>query len=421
MNYNYKYRLYPSQSQQSAMKDTLDTCRQLYNKLLEMAREPEYTNNTQTAASDLLATLKEDELWYKRLSNIHSRVALMVTRRLRNNISSATRPFDDEFRPDRLRFKGENWYKTFTYHQSGFKLHTEETWLDTVYLSKIGMVPIRYHREIPENAEIKQVTIKQEQSGEWYAIFGIEVTENSSTTDSIITDVGFGRLQIESTSIVGTDNASDIDPENIVSISPVIEGFLADSDGRRLDSLPTKDKSKSLARKKLARADPESNNNTKRKEKLARIREQEQRMQYDVLHKVSTQYAQEYDIILFEKRYLGYENELWWEFMEQLMYKAESAGTLFVPVSLDDEEDLECSECGVKSSRENWFTDNSCPSCDKTKAPTNVELESEQNTVFLRGANELGLGWSENKPVDTTTAGDAVSPRSVVESGNFVS
>ncbi len=35
-------------------------------------------------------------------------------------------------------------------------------------------MPIHLHRDIPNDACVKQVTVKQEKSGEWYAIFGIE-------------------------------------------------------------------------------------------------------------------------------------------------------------------------------------------------------------------------------------------------------
>jgi len=40
-------------------------------------------------------------------------------------------------------------------------------------LSKIADIPIRLHRAIPDDAKLKQVTVKKEPTGEWFATFGV--------------------------------------------------------------------------------------------------------------------------------------------------------------------------------------------------------------------------------------------------------
>lgn len=56
-------------------------------------------------------------------------------------------------------------YNSFTYNQSGFKIERHGS-TDLLWLSKIGYVEIRLHRE-PKN--IKQITTCR-QNGRWYAV-----------------------------------------------------------------------------------------------------------------------------------------------------------------------------------------------------------------------------------------------------------
>jgi putative transposase len=49
-----------------------------------------------------------------------------------------------------------------TYSQSGFELKNTSGQHTTLWLSKIGDISIRYHRPLPEDATIKEVTVKHE-------------------------------------------------------------------------------------------------------------------------------------------------------------------------------------------------------------------------------------------------------------------
>ena len=44
-------------------------------------------------------------------------------------------------------------------------------------LSKLADIPIVNHREIPDDVTIKEVTLKKEPTGEWYASFDVLVDE----------------------------------------------------------------------------------------------------------------------------------------------------------------------------------------------------------------------------------------------------
>ena len=80
----------------------------------------------------------------------------------------------------RLRFKGKEWFKTFTYNQSGFKLISTGKRCQKLHLSKIGDIPIRVHR--PISGEIKQITVKKYPSGKWYVSFSVECEDINSAT-----------------------------------------------------------------------------------------------------------------------------------------------------------------------------------------------------------------------------------------------
>jgi putative transposase len=90
-------------------------------------------------------------------------------------------------RVGRLRFKGKEWFKTFTYNQSGFELRKTGKRLDRLWLSKIGDIPIRIHREIEGN--IKQIVIKRYNSGEWWG-WGSTESENEPEQRPIQKAVG---------------------------------------------------------------------------------------------------------------------------------------------------------------------------------------------------------------------------------------
>ena len=61
--------------------------------------------------------------------------------------------------------------------------------------SKIGEVPIRLHWEMPNDVTIKQVTVKREPTGRWYAVVGIALSDETPPksdcpTECVGIDVG---------------------------------------------------------------------------------------------------------------------------------------------------------------------------------------------------------------------------------------
>ncbi|ERG94424.1 transposase [Haloquadratum walsbyi] len=77
--------------------------------------------------------------------------------------------------------------------QSGFEFVNKNS-QTVLSLSKLADIPISYHREIPKNVTVKEVCIKKERTGEWYASFAVEDKKepaNPANSDRHVgTDIG---------------------------------------------------------------------------------------------------------------------------------------------------------------------------------------------------------------------------------------
>ncbi len=94
-------------------------------------------------------------------------------------------------------------------------------------LSKLADLPIRLHRAIPDNAELKQVTLKKEPTGVWFATFGVEADREPPKKPDELTDV------------VGIDvgiltYAHDTDETAVESLNLTGEHELLESEQRKL-------------------------------------------------------------------------------------------------------------------------------------------------------------------------------------------
>ncbi|MBI2673399.1 transposase, partial [Candidatus Woesearchaeota archaeon] len=203
----------------------------------------------------------------------YSKVLQYENYRLFSNLRSLSRLKKKGKKIGRLRFKGKEWFKTFTYNQSGFKLTNVGKRCQILHLSKIGNILIRCHRNI--NGKIKQVTIKKEASGKWFASITAENKEE----------------------IIKTQN------KNKVGIDLGILNYIYDSDGNHFNNPKHLSKSlKKLARaqKKLSKRKKGSNNRNKQRLKTAVIHEKITNQRNDFLHKLSRYYINNYSLIAIE-------------------------------------------------------------------------------------------------------------------------
>ena len=82
-----------------------------------------------------------------------------------------------------LNWKLPSEFQIFTYVQSGFEFD-KKNGQTVLSLSKIADIPITVHRDVPEDVTVKEVYIKKERTGEWYASFAVEGKKEPKKPDN---------------------------------------------------------------------------------------------------------------------------------------------------------------------------------------------------------------------------------------------
>ena len=298
----YHFRLYPRRKEQEKLDVALETCRQTYNYLLAGLDEKFTKNELQNYLLDL-------KVCYPRLNDVHSKVLQMENQKLFSNLASLSALKKRGHKVGRLRFKGENWFKTFTYNQSGFTLVHVKNKKGILSLSKIGDIPVKLHRKV--EGTIKSITVKKS-LGRWYC--------------SIITDA---KPQI-------TCGSGE------VGLDVGIENYIFDSNGVSYSNpkhFDTYHEELKLAQQSLSRKVKGSNSRKKARLKVAKIHEKIANTRDDFIHKLSTKLIRENKFIAIEKLNIKMiiENSYnarnvadasWGKLSRYLHYKAESAGSV---------------------------------------------------------------------------------------------
>jgi putative transposase len=309
----YKFWLYPEKEQEEKLIETLEVCRQTYNHFLAQWNGKDRISGRLELQAQLPKLKKEKP----ELNKVYSKVLQMVLYQLYSNLKALSQLKKNGEKVRRLRFKGREWYKTFIYNQSGFKLTKTGKRLNLLHLSKIGDIPIRVHRAI--DGEIKQVIIKRHNPGKWFACICIEKEVQT--------------VRKESRKATGIDVG--------------IRHFLTDSEGRQIEN--PRFYEKTLRRIRilqhwLSRKRKGSRNREKQRIKLAKAYERLVNQRDDFLHKLSRFYVNNYDVICVEDlniRGMVRNHNLaqkildasWGKFLQLLESKAERAGALVVKVN----------------------------------------------------------------------------------------
>ena len=396
MNYNYRYRLRPSDALEERLAWTVDTCRQVYNHFLHRLNRVDDTSSY--SEQKRLPDLKD---WWTGLKQVHSKVLQKVVQRLYDNLSTLRGRKEKGYRVGTLNWKGPGEYHSFTYSQSGFELKNTSG-RTRLWLSKVGEIPLTFHRDLPDDAEIKTVTVKQEPTGEWFATLGVETPNNPPAKPDELADV--------------------------VGIDVGILKYAHDTDGTAVESPDLRDERERLerAQRNLSRKEHGSNNWEEQRKTVARRHADLRRKRRDLLHKLSNYYAREYDLVAVEDLDAKGLVELpgnsrnragaaWGTFLQMLEYKCEREGTHFVAVEPAGTT-KECAACGVSTDKPLWVREHSCPSCGFT---ADRDWNAAYN-ILVRGLKQIGTGCPESTPAETAlpTGTHSVPAKRVVETGS---
>jgi putative transposase len=263
------------------------------------------------------------------------------------------------------RFKGKQWFKSFTYPQSGWTFIGS----NRISISKIGAIKIKQHRPFPKNAVLKTHTLKRE-IDKWYAIVSLEIpdrTEKVSVKNAVGIDVGISTFAT-------------------LSKGTIIENpkCLSKSETKLTDAQRVR-----FSKKKATKA------REKAKIRVAKIHRKIANQRTDFLHKVSRKLVDTYDLIAYEdlkiKNMMQYGNLAksigdcsWGLFLNCIGYKAEIAGTYAIAVDPRNTSQI-CSNCGTKVSKSLSERIHNCHCCHIT---LDRDLNASKNILTL------GLGTS---------------------------
>ena len=321
----------------------------------------------------------------------------MVLHQLYSNLRALAELKKNGRKVGRLRSKGYGWFKSFTYNQSGFRIIEGHGKRRELWLSKIGAIPIVLHREL--DGKTKQVHIKRERSGKWFACFSVEV-EDAPKIEKFSKPIG---IDLGITHYIADTNGNFVEhPHNIAKSE------------RRL-----KQEQRRLSRKKKG-----SRNRAKQRIKLALVHEQIRNQRLDFLHKLSRHYVNNYDFIAAED--LGVKELIetarngknradvaWATFLHMLTYKAERAGRWVEKVEPRGTTDR-CSRCGEVIEKPLWVRVHKCPNCG-------LELDRDLNAarnILQDGLKKVGWEPAEFAPVETGPLPARAS--SIIEAGSPV-
>jgi putative transposase len=377
MQLTYRYRLYPSRAQEQKLFAALDSCRWIYNHFLERLNQRK--DGKIPRRYEFQATLPRLKQERPDLKQAHSKVLQMVLHQLYSNLHALAGLKRNGRKVGRLRFKGRGWFKSFTYNQSGFKVIEGHGKRRELWLSKIGSIPIVLHRE--PNGEIKQVHIKRERSGKWFACFSVEI-EEAPKAEKFSKPIG---------------------------IDLGIEHYVADTDGNFVEHPHNIAKSEwrlKREQRRLSRKQRDSKNRAKQRIRLARAHERVRNQRFDFLHKLSRHYVNNYDLIavenldvreLIEMAHNGKNraDAAWATFLHMLTYKAERAGRWVVEVEPRGTTSR-CSRCSEAAEKPLWVRVHHCPRCG-------LELDRDLNAarnILQDGLKKIGWEPAEFAPVE---------------------
>jgi len=342
MRKTFKYRLFPTKAQQTAMQKSLDACRWVYNKTLEVRRDAWQQRQESLSRYDTIRMLPSWKAGRSFLSDAYSQCLQEACTRVDLAFQHFFRRVKAGEKPGYPRFKGD-WYKSFTYPQSGFNLSDNSR----LHLSKIGKVRIKIHR--PIKGEVKALTIRRDVLGNWHACFSCEI------------------------------DSEPLPPSpNVVGVDVGLTHFATLSTGEHISNprfFRQDKKSLAKAQRRLSKYEKGTSEYHKQKRVIQHIHQRIANRRKDFAHQLSRRLVNEFQIIAFEDLHIqdmqngnwrsmnkSITDAAWRQFVDFTAYKAEYAGRSS-PRIKPRGTTQECSGCGEVVPKDLSVRIHNCPHC----------------------------------------------------------
>ena len=276
MNKAIKYRIYPTREQAILFAKTFGCCRKVYNLMLADKIE-----SYQATGKFVAVTPAKYKKEYPYLKEVDSLALANAQRNLQGAFRSC-------FSKKRKRKNGFPKFKSAKKSRKSYTTNNQKgtiTLMDSKYikLPKVGKVKAKIHRQPEMDWQLKSATVSQNSDGKYYVsvLFELESQPSAYVADK--------------TNAIGLDYASD--------------GLYVDDNGNK----GTHHKYYRESQRKLAKAqrrlsrmqgskkkEEKSANYLKQLKKVNRIHRHIANQRLDNLHKLSTEIANQYDVVCVE-------------------------------------------------------------------------------------------------------------------------
>jgi putative transposase len=346
--YAIQLRLYPTKQQAIFLEKSFGCNRYIWNASLnackkDYAEHGKKANNYKTINS----TLKIEKINNEWLKEVDAWALQQTTKHLFDtykNFFSKKCGFP--------KFKKKTETNSFTSGNGQVKIINR-----TLKIPKLK-IPIKWRQSkniIPENyISIQTATIKKTKAGNYYASILFRIPKKP-----------IKQVSINSKKIIGADFG--------------LKNFITTSNGDKIKSPEYFKKSqKKLAKlqKRHSKKKANSKNREKARLKLAKQYEHITNQRKDFLHKLSTSFVNDYNIICVEDLNLEAMKKLWGRkisdygyatFVNMLQYKSAKYGKLFVKIDRFEKSTGVCPECGhiLKNKLNLSIREWQCPKCSK--------------------------------------------------------
>lgn len=366
VNKAFKFRIYPTESQEILIEKTFGCCRFVFNHYLEKSiKDYEIlgkSNSYYENAKDL-TNLKKDVDWLKEAD----------ATALQQSLKDLDAAYQNFFRrvkqgkkPSFPKFKSKKSPKqSYRYTKNGDK--SLKILNDKIFLPKVGQVKMKQDREI--TGKILNATVSRTASGKYFISICCRDSE-VKTFDS-------------TGSVVGIDLG--------------LKDFAITSDGEKFENQKFLRRSEGRL-KRLQRQHSKKIKGSKNREKsrflLAKQHEKVQNQRKDFLQKLSTKLVKTYDIICVESLKVSnmvknhhlsksIQDVSWSEFVRQIEYKCSWYDKQLKKLDTYFPSSQLCSNCGFKNSEvknleiREW----TCQNCGKTH---DRDINAAQN-ILIQG------------------------------------
>jgi putative transposase len=344
----FRYRFYPTPSQEVLLRKTMGCSRFVYNHFLAL-RIKEWTTNQKSVSynetSNLLTLLKKEEetKWLNEVSSVTLQQSLQNLQEAYNNFFKGLKKKQKVGFP---RFKKKSNRNSITLTKSGFSYKNGE-----IFIAKSKKkLNIRWSRQLPSE-DISSIAISLTPSNKWF--ISILVEDKNDYTLPLCNKV------------LGVDLG--------------IETFATLSTGEKVkmpDLKPHYEKLKKLQKKHSKKKGIKNKN--KARIKVARQHEKISNIRQDFHHKLSTRVINENQVIVLEdlnvsgmvrnrKLARAISQQGWYQFVTFLKYKATMYGREIIQVNRFYPSSKTCSSCGiVQSSLPLHIREWTCDACGTT-------------------------------------------------------